>query len=263
MSELTLIGLSGKAGSGKDYLAEHYLRPLGFLPVALADGVKDWAIARGLCTYEEAYHTKPPHVREVLQQLGTEEGRRVFGENLWCLHLHARLRRIAERWGLTKFAVTDIRFPNEVTFVQQRDGVVYRLFAPDRVAATSLTALQRVHDSEIALDPYDPVEANGKWVHRDTTIKYDALIDNRTRYAPLVDTQMTHALRVHDIIPPDASVSATRGGDAPPAQPVPPESVFTPQMQQDMREFLATLPYNSPDTPLRGRRPVPMTESPE
>lgn len=204
---LRVLGLSGKAGSGKDYIAANYLKPLGFLPIALADAIKEEAVARGLCTYEEAFHTKPPHVRDLLQQLGTELGRDQYGEDIWCRRTHARMQRMAEQWGFTKFVITDVRFRNEVRFVQQEmGGEVLRVFAPDRVANNGMPDELRTHRSEIDLDPFDPTWNGERWVTEDESIKFDALIDNRHDQAHTVDFQMTHTLRVLDVIAPTEQV---------------------------------------------------------
>lgn len=154
---LQVIGLSGEAGSGKDYIASHFLR--GFLPVSLADHFKITIAGRGLASYDEVFHTKPPAVRTLLQEEGTERGRNVYGEMVWCRTLEMFMTRIAERWGMTQFVVADIRFPNEVEWVQSIGGQVWRLQAPNRVQASPLSAAARAHISERALDRYTGFDA--------------------------------------------------------------------------------------------------------
>lgn len=174
-SPFTLIGLSGKAGVGKDYIAEHYLRPAGYLPVSLADHFKLTIVGRGLATYEEVFFTKPPHVRKLLQEEGTERGRDTWGVDVWCHTLGATMRRQAERWGLTKFVVADVRFPNEVQWVRSLGGYTMRIRAPQREAQSWLTAEQRAHVSETALDGYGP---------------FDADLDNDRGYEQWVEPQL-------------------------------------------------------------------------
>jgi hypothetical protein len=212
---LKIIGLSGKAGVGKDTIARLYLKRLEYLPIALADGVKEEAVARGLATYEEAFYTKPPEVRTALQQLGTELGREVYGEDYWCRKLAARLKSIHDRWGFRKFVITDVRFPNEVHFVQQAlNGEVYRIYAPDRNAAMNLSVEQREHLSETALDPFDPILEGDKMRFGTTVVTvrngkqieeglFDAVIDNRIDPPISLDTQITAILRAHDHIGPN------------------------------------------------------------
>ena len=81
--KITVIGLSGKAGSGKDYVAKTcFVQDRGFKNVSLAWHFKIECISRGHATYEEVFVTKPPRVRKLLQILGTEEGRDVWGNDI-------------------------------------------------------------------------------------------------------------------------------------------------------------------------------------
>lgn len=154
MRPIEIIGLSGGAGTGKDYLAEHYARPQGFQPIALADEIKVRVVASGRATWEEVFKTKPPHVRTLLQEEGTERGRNVYGENYWIDVLWARLLTARERWGMTRWVVTDVRFPNEVTAVQAIGGKVFRIVAPKRYQNNGMTEAARQHPSERALDGF-------------------------------------------------------------------------------------------------------------
>lgn len=154
MGKLEIIGLSGKASSGKDFIFENYIRPLGYYRFALADHFKIWAVGKGSATYEEVFHTKPPHIRKILQQTGTEEGRNVYGEDVWCNTALAWMTHLTKTWGIEKYCVTDIRFPNEAAFVKRNGGKVFRIHAPKRVANSSLNEEARRHVSETSLDEY-------------------------------------------------------------------------------------------------------------
>lgn len=177
-----IIGLSGRAGSGKNYIASKHLVSIGFKDLALADEIKIRAVATGVATYEEAFHTKPDSVRKWLQEEGTERGRDVFGEDCWCRALGARISLMRERWGLTDFVITDVRFPNEVAYVQhQLRGHVYKILAPQRVAASPLTEAQRQHRSELAVDTLDTL--------------VDGFILNDPLDAPSVEWQVARHLR--------------------------------------------------------------------
>jgi hypothetical protein len=152
---IEVIALSGKAGSGKDYVFENYLRPQGYHRWALADHFKIWTIGKGQATYEEVFHTKPPHVRKALQISGTEEGRNVYGEDIWLDTAATWMEHLSKTWNVNKFCVTDCRFPNEVEYIQTRlGGKVIRIVAPTRSENNSLTPEARLHISETALDSY-------------------------------------------------------------------------------------------------------------
>lgn len=151
---MQIIGLSGGAGTGKDYIHESVLRPLGFWRVSFADHFKNWMVGQGLGTYEEIHITKPPHVRKLLQQEGTKL-REELGPDIWTNTLGVWMKHWNRTWGLDKFCITDVRFPNEVEFVQSMGGKVARILAPNRYADNGMDEASRSHLSERALDDYE------------------------------------------------------------------------------------------------------------
>jgi hypothetical protein len=219
---LTIIGISGKAGTGKDYIAKTYFYPLGFRQISLADHFKLTVAGRGVASYDEVFHTKPDHVRKLLQEEGTERGRNVYGENVWCQTLLDTLRLRVERHPEDRlWIVPDVRFKNEVDFIQQHGGAVFRIYAPDRAEASTLTPAQRKHPSETELDAYDPVVLGPKmlWPLQVQKLRngavveeplFDAVFDNRYDYARSLDAQVTQVFRVHDLITPTQRVVAGR-----------------------------------------------------
>jgi hypothetical protein len=160
-----LVGISGKAGTGKDYTQQTALHPIGFRPWSLAWHFKVWLVAQGKWTHKDVFVTKPPECRKDLQLEGTERGRNVFGEDIWCNVLGEWLHLIEQEWGTTRFVVPDVRFPNEVRAIQRLGGKVLRIHAPTRADASPLTSEARQHPSEIALDEVPLVDvpaANGR-----------------------------------------------------------------------------------------------------
>ena len=156
---MEIIGLSGKAGSGKDYLYQHSLRRCRYKRVAFADHIKVWLIGQGKLSHEEAYGHKAPDVRQLLQQYGTEQGRDVYGEDIWCSTLFAWLRVWESSWGINRFVITDVRFANEVEFIKRRGGKVFRIHAPERAALKGLSPELAEHRSECDLDTYARFDA--------------------------------------------------------------------------------------------------------
>ncbi len=164
-SSYTLVGLAGKAGSGKDFIASRYLAPLGYHKVSLAWLLKWAAVAQGRMTWEEAFITKPEEKRTILQHMGTNEWRVEYGDDVWLTGIDAICRTMQAEWGIDKFVVADVRFKNELAGVQKY-GRVFRVKAPLRNALMQLTPEQRMHKSEIDLDDV-PDTAFDAVIHND------------------------------------------------------------------------------------------------
>lgn len=128
---MKLIGLSGVAQSGKDtvgaMLGEH-----GYVRRAFADGVRDALYM--LNPYITQQYLSVPlqdlvnekgwerakqitEVRVLLQRMGTEVGRDIFGPNVWVQRVAANLPDLC--------VITDVRFPNEAAFVRERGLLVH------------------------------------------------------------------------------------------------------------------------------------------
>lgn len=158
----TLVGLSGKAGSGKDFLGRQVLRPLGYQQWSLAWHMKHEAIGgievNGqivLPEYADVYDRKPPHVREFLQIRGTELGWMRYGERYWCRVADAWMRTARDAFGFTHFYIPDIRFPHEVDWIHEQGGLVIRLHGRG-----GLPGLAGQHLSETALDTWDAFDGH-------------------------------------------------------------------------------------------------------
>ena len=152
---IDVIGISGKSGTGKDYIYEKCFKPKGYFRFALADHLKIWSMAQHNFTYEEVFITKPDHVRKTLQQLGTEFGRDKYGKDVWLNTASSWMTHLNTTMGITKFCITDVRFPNEVEYIYSKlNGMVYRIVAPDRASKNKLSPEDRLHSSEISLDDY-------------------------------------------------------------------------------------------------------------
>jgi hypothetical protein len=144
-----IIGLSGKAGTGKDFVARNILRPLGYQNVAYAWPLKLAAMQNGF-TYEEAFITKPPRVRQWLQEHGTKM-RDTVSPTYWVDQLEQLITVLNREGGIEKFVITDVRFYNEFTHVHQLGGKLVRLEHGDRPYPLQGTAAAE-HVSECDLD---------------------------------------------------------------------------------------------------------------
>lgn len=176
---MEIIGLSGKAGSGKDFIAKEYLFPLGYHQYSLAWHFKVGIVGEGQATYEDVFFNKPPSIRHILQQKGTEEGRMKYGEDVWLNHAYTWMQVFRHYWNVDKFVVPDIRFPDEVEFIQQHGGKVFRVNAPLRTMNSGLSIEAKMHVSETALDMYTG---------------FDGIVENDPQYQDSVQIQILHLL---------------------------------------------------------------------
>lgn len=165
-----LIAISGKLGSGKDYLMEHYFLPrvdpdAGVTKMAFADQLKiNVASKTGASLADCLSGNKSAELRRELQLEGTERGRDLYGPDIWVTALEnwVRLRKI--RGDQFKIVlITDCRFPNEAQWVEDNGGFLLRIEAPDRTRTRleaeskgdpKLAASIGSHLSETALDNY-------------------------------------------------------------------------------------------------------------
>lgn len=156
MSNLNItpfIGLIGKAGSGKDTVANYLQSEYGITRVAFADELKKKAMTDFGLTYEQVHgEDKEKHIpkymqsaRKILQTMGTEWYRTIH-QNYWVDALYNVLKSGAVRTR-NGISISDVRFPNEVNFVKEQDGIIIRIVRPgqEHIATSN-------HVSETAVD---------------------------------------------------------------------------------------------------------------
>lgn len=136
-----IIGVIGFIGSGKGTVADILVKKHGFTKLSFADTVKDATAAifgwqRTLLegdtdesrdfreTKDEWWSEKFGYdfsPRQALQLMGTEAGRNVFHPDLW---IHSLERRMSM---YPNVVIADVRFPNEIKFIQDKGGFVVRV----------------------------------------------------------------------------------------------------------------------------------------
>jgi hypothetical protein len=145
-----IIGLHGKAGSGKDFIANACLGD--YFKFALANHFKIDVVRKYLFTYEEVFDTKPAHVRHRLQQIGTEENRDVYGADTWVDAAETWLHSIYKANSIDKFVIADIRFDNEAEWIKRKGGIVIRVDSNRNRSGMDEKALQ--HSSEAGVSEH-------------------------------------------------------------------------------------------------------------
>ncbi len=139
-----LIGIVGFIGAGKgtagetlvvnhNYETESYARALKDAAAAIFAWPRDmlegdtkesrfWREQRDKF-WAEKLEIKDFTPRLALQLLGTEAGRRIFGDPIWVAGVEKRWKTA----GKPNTVITDCRFPNEITMIRDNGGKVIRI----------------------------------------------------------------------------------------------------------------------------------------
>lgn len=162
MRNRIIIGLTGKARSGKDTVGQFLAQNHGYTRAAFGDKLKEAAYALnpiikpliyGSLTLQEIVdrygweHAKDhyPEVRRILQALGTEAGWQIHGKNLWVRALeHA----IADLPNTAPIVITDVRYQHEADWIKLHWGVIIDVRRPN--SDDALTGDAATHSSEQA-----------------------------------------------------------------------------------------------------------------
>uniref|UniRef100_A0A6H1ZA50 Putative ATPase domain containing protein n=1 Tax=viral metagenome TaxID=1070528 RepID=A0A6H1ZA50_9ZZZZ len=111
-----VIGLVGKAGSGKTTIAKYLLDEYGFARFAFADPLKHMLIQAGLITNHEAYVHKTETSRMLMQKIGTDLIRKQIDSRYWLKRAYPIIHYLV---GLHRnVVIDDIRFPNEAEMIR-------------------------------------------------------------------------------------------------------------------------------------------------
>lgn len=155
-----IIGLSGYARSGKDTVANFLVENHGFTRLSFAEPMREALLrlnptitvagVQGVVLSSvvkslgwERLKELSPDVRGLLQRLGTEVGREMFGENFWVDYL---INKALDIKG--SVVISDVRYLNEADSIKLMNGQIWRVNRPNVEAANS-------HPSEIEMDSFN------------------------------------------------------------------------------------------------------------
>lgn len=175
---MLLIGLTGYARSGKDTVAQRLCAKNGFKQFAFADPIREALfklnpIVNGGVRLQDIMKTyswddakdEYPEIRHLLQRLGAEVGREMFGPNFWVRQIEHRIKHSnAER-----VVISDVRYPNEAQMIKDNGGQIWR------VRRTGFYPINN-HGSESAMDKW---KADQEFANTGSIADLHALIQTR------------------------------------------------------------------------------------
>lgn len=139
---MIVVGISGRAGAGKDSLADELVRNHGFTRVGFADALKESLLVlnpfvptdegRGFERLSELVGREGwerakrnyPEVRRLLQSLGAEAVRDRLGKDMW---IHVADREVQRH---DRVVIPDVRYRNETDYVRGYGGIVVSIRRP-------------------------------------------------------------------------------------------------------------------------------------
>lgn len=174
-----LIGLVGKAGSGKDSVADHLVEKRGFSKKWFAGKLKEVVCDLFDLSKEQVFDTRKKEEvdprykmspREILQLFGTDVCRNIY-PNIWIDYLMRDYQKTMRRARMARgegaevgvgteakmsaghpyapphMVVADVRFLNEAAAIVQQGGTVWRIVCSDN--PKDLGATGAAHASEM------------------------------------------------------------------------------------------------------------------
>jgi len=151
MPQAPLIGIAGRARSGKDTVANFIVAAIGGYRYSFADPIRAMLAPLGVDMsdpYWQARKEEPiPALgvspRRMMQTLGTEWGRQLINPDLWLIMAHQRLLQNGP--GMV---ISDVRFDNEAAWIRKHGGRIIHVIRPDTKAVEA-------HASEDGIEMQD------------------------------------------------------------------------------------------------------------
>lgn len=162
---MLIIGLSGKMGSGKDFIGKHFIYAylkkhyphLNIHFLAFADALKIQAIDKYHLAWEDVYPPEQIPKTESVRKLLQFEGNLMREHNpYYWIKLYGHWAKLYKRNACDILITTDVRFPEERnTIIHDYNGIVCQVYAPSRSYQTQDSKLMQ-DKSECALDSVSP-----------------------------------------------------------------------------------------------------------
>ena len=134
MHQAPVIGLHGRARSGKDTVANFILAKRGGYIYSFADPIRAMLMPLGIDMRDPYWQDHKEDVipalgtspRRLMQTLGTEWGRDIVNPELWLILAKQRLMNFG-----AGMIVADVRFENEAEWIRSQGGRILHIERPD------------------------------------------------------------------------------------------------------------------------------------
>lgn len=195
MKDIRLLGLTGKAGCGKDTFAGE-LAKRGWECYAMADPLKKFCIDFLGLSHDDVYTQDGKKKynsfwgvtnREILQRVGTDALRDNFHKGIWIKIAEMYITKIFNNEGHA--VITDVRFDNEAEMVERLGGIVVKI--ERNTAHSSLQNNEKQHQSELGIDnSHVAIEVNNNStidnMMADFDFKYSSFINSHNTIAEML-----------------------------------------------------------------------------
>lgn len=200
-----IIGVVGFIGSGKGTVADILVQKHNFTKLSFADSLKDATAAifgwprhllEGETAESRAWREEKDEwwsektgkyitPRNMLQMMGTEVGRDMLDPNIWIYSLERKMDLYPN------VVIADVRFPNEIKFIQEKGGFVIRVKrGPDPEWYDTAYRANKEGNTDLMID-YPIHYSEWAWIGQN----FDYQLDN---VGPLsmLDGDVAHMLKV-------------------------------------------------------------------
>ena len=148
-----MIGLIGKARSGKSSVAKVLNKEFGYSIMPMADTLRQMLFAGIPFLKEECLRADKEKIipelgvtgRHLLQSLGHEWGRNIHPD-LWLMSLQRQIEIL--KLDITKVVIDDVRYDNEVAWIKKHGGTIIGVDRP----SLKTDEAWREHKSEHGID---------------------------------------------------------------------------------------------------------------
>ncbi len=154
-----IVGISGKARSGKDTFANELVSEFGFVKINLADPLREFiSNITGIPVKELVDGVRKEEIipwlgvspRKLMQTVGTEWGRDTIDPEIWLKVLYVKVQSLIQA-GHPGVVIADVRFANEAEYIRNNlGGLVISVHRPGEQVAVE------AHASENGIGSFIP-----------------------------------------------------------------------------------------------------------